>query len=74
MTLRRLCRTVLLALAALAAGCAAVRPWERERLASPTMQFAPDPFADEQEQTIREITEGTTFGGAGGGGAGCGCH
>jgi uncharacterized protein DUF4266 len=58
------------------AGCAHVQPWERERLASPAMQFQVDPYADEQEQTILEITEGATFGGSGpaGAGAGCGCH
>jgi hypothetical protein len=59
-------------------GCVTVRPWERGRLASPAMQFQQDPFADEQEQSILEITEGATYAsagaGAGGAGAGCGCH
>jgi uncharacterized protein DUF4266 len=57
-------------------GCAQVRPWQRERLASPAMQFELDPYADQQLQTIHEITEGSTFGGGGpgGAGAGCGCH
>jgi hypothetical protein len=65
---------VLLALAA--SGCAVVRPWERERLGSPAMQFQVDPDADGQMATVLEITEGGTFGGAGPGsaGAGCGCH
>jgi hypothetical protein len=58
------------------AGCARVRPWERERLASPVMQFQLAPLADEQRDSVLEITEGGTFAGAGpgGGGAGCGCH
>lgn len=57
------------------AGCATVRPWERGRLAGPTMQFAVDPYAGEQESTIEEITEGSTFASQpGNSGAGCGCH
>jgi Domain of unknown function (DUF4266) len=58
----------------LLAACATVRPWERERLAAPTLQFVVDPDADEQEASILEITEGSTFGGGGSAGAGCGCH
>lgn len=60
----------------LAGGCATVKPWEREKLAAPTMQLDPDPEATSGEQSIYEITEGGTFagGGAGGAGAGCGCH
>jgi hypothetical protein len=70
--LRRLVAALLL----LAAGCATVRPWERGRLASPAMQFDEDPFATQQEDTVLEIVEGATYGGAGPGGAGggCGCH
>ena len=58
------------------AGCARVRPWERERLASPAMQFQMSPFADGQRDSVLEITEGSTFSSAGPGsaGAGCGCH
>jgi uncharacterized protein DUF4266 len=65
-----------LAAVACALGCARVRPWQRERLASPAMQFQVDAQADAQTQSIREITEGGTFagGGAGSAGAGCGCH
>jgi hypothetical protein len=68
---------VLVLLAAVAlAGCARVRPWERERLAGPTMQFQMAPFADGQRDSVLEITEGSTFSSAGPGnaGAGCGCH
>jgi hypothetical protein len=58
------------------AGCARVRPWERERLAGPAMQFQMSPFADGQRDSVLEITEGSTFSSAGPGsaGAGCGCH
>ena len=57
-------------------GCARVRPWQRERLAGPAMQFQMAPFADGQRDSVLEITEGSTFSSAGPGsaGAGCGCH
>jgi hypothetical protein len=69
-------KLVLCAGLALAAGCARVRPWERDRLASPAMQFQMAPIANEQLDSVLEITEGSTFSGAGPGnaGAGCGCH
>ncbi len=63
-------------LATFSAGCTVVRPWERGELANPTMRFQMAPVADEQEASVLEITEGTTFSSAGPGsaGAGCGCH
>jgi hypothetical protein len=69
-------RKAWIAVALLAGACAEVRPWQRERLASPAMQFEVDPYADGQEDSILEITEGGTFagGGPGSAGAGCGCH
>jgi hypothetical protein len=65
-----------LVVAALGSGCARVRPWQRGRLASPAMQFQMAPFADSQQDSVLEITEGSTFPSAGPGsaGAGCGCH
>ncbi len=59
-----------------ASGCARVRPWQRERLASPAMQFQMNSWAEGQVDGVVEITEGNTFAGAGPGsaGAGCGCH
>lgn len=65
-----------LLLATVATGCSHVRPYQRERLASPAMQFEMTPGAKGQEDTILEITEGNTFASAGPGnaGAGCGCH
>jgi hypothetical protein len=56
-------------------GCV-VRPWQRERLSGPEMQFQMAPFPEGQRSSIVEITEGGTFGSAGPGsaGAGCGCH
>ena len=67
---------ILVGIAALSAGCARVRPWQRGRLASPAMQFQMAPFSDGQRDSVLEITEGSTFPSAGPGsaGAGCGCH
>jgi hypothetical protein len=57
-------------------GCTHVRASQREKLASPAMQFEMDPMADQQRDSILEITEGSTFPSAGPGtaGAGCGCN
>ena len=65
---------VILAIAL--AGCGHVRASQREKLANPSMQFEMDPVADQQRDSILEITEGTTFPSAGPGtaGAGCGCN
>ena len=58
------------------AGCTRVRASQRERLASPAMQFEMDPVTQAQRDSILEITEGSTFSSAGPGnaGAGCGCN
>lgn len=59
-----------------AAGCAAVKPWERGTLAQPHMQFQVCAGEGRQIDGVREITEGTTFSGGASdsAGAGCGCH
>jgi hypothetical protein len=69
-------RSVLLAAVVALASCTHVRASQRERLASPAMQFEMDPVADQQRASILEITEGSTFSSAGPGtaGAGCGCN
>ena len=61
---------------ALVAACTHVRPSQREKLASPAMQFEMDPVAEAQRDSVLEITEGSTFPSAGPGtaGAGCGCN
>jgi len=63
-------------LAVAAAACAHVTPNQRERLASPAMQFEMDPVAENQTRSVLEITEGSSFASAGPGtaGAGCGCN
>ncbi|MCX5741995.1 MAG: DUF4266 domain-containing protein [Proteobacteria bacterium] len=67
---------LVLVIALAATGCRHVRPNQRERLASPAMQFQMEPVADGQRDSILEITEGNTFPSAGPGtaGAGCGCN
>ncbi len=73
---RQRCMIAGLGLAALllaAAGCAAVKPYEKEHLADPLMS---DPFAasgDMHEMKWLEAREGST-GGAGGAGGGCACR
>ena len=66
---------IVLVLALMASSCGHVRAAQREKLASPAMQFEMDPVADQQRDSILEITEGSTFSSAGPGtaGAGCGC-
>jgi len=60
----------ILVLLHLTAGCAAVRPYEKEHLADPIMTAAPDEAM--RELKWLEAREGST-GGAGGAGGGCGC-
>jgi hypothetical protein len=67
---RRLCALGCL----LACGCAAVKPYEREKLASPCMRspFAPSALeAEYQDKLIQTRTAGGLPGDAPGGGCGC---
>jgi hypothetical protein len=67
---------ISLALALPLAGCAtmqAPKPWEKDRLARPEMQFDPDPLDAKQTQHIYESREAAS-GGTGVGGGGCGCN
>lgn len=54
-----------------ATGCAPVRPYERAKLAHPTMAAAD--LTGLAEAHIRGVNEGAV-GGSGGGGSGCGCN
>lgn len=54
-------------------GCAMVKPWEREYLADPIMQFD----SNKEEKAVREHFLGTREGSAGSfgvSGGGCGCN
>ena len=72
-------RRLLFAFALLAAaatpllgGCAGARPYEREFLADPIMDFAAETPAEAREPKWLEAREGSS-GGVGGAGGGCAC-
>jgi hypothetical protein len=59
-----------------APGCATLqppKPWEKDRLARPEMQFDADPLDAKQIRHIYDSKEAAT-GGTGVGGGGCGCN
>ena len=68
---------VLLALAALLAGCAPLQPWvkpyEREKLADPIMQFSRYTLAEKHREHVHSVREGAR-GATGVQGGGCGCN
>mgnify|MGYP003341625545 CR=1 FL=1 len=74
-------RTILLAVSCslplLLAGCALPEPWvkpyERERLADPMMQFSREVLADKQRDHVYSVREGAR-GATGVQGGGCGCN
>jgi len=64
---------LLLAAACLSSACVTTRPWQRERLADPTMT----PDGDVEREALRKHMLGTREGAQGGlghGGGGCGCN
>ena len=63
--------SLVLAALAGATGCANVKPYERAKLAHPTMVAAD--MAGMGESHLRAISEGA-IGGSGGTGSGCGCN
>ena len=73
--MRRLLYPLLL-LAALLGGCATepwVKPYERERLADPIMQFSRSPLGEKHREHIHNVREGAR-GATGVQGGGCGCN
>jgi len=53
-------------------GCANVKPWERDIIASYTMQVVQDPEEESYEQHMhRALTQGLISAPAGGSGCGC---
>jgi hypothetical protein len=64
---------VLLLLLASAAGCATVRPWDRDLLAEKKMSFTPNPPVQAIDEHIYFSKEGST-GSQEVGGGGCGCN
>jgi hypothetical protein len=74
----RLLRASLVPAAALLiSGCSSIEPWvkpyERERLASPLMQFSRNGLSDKHFEHVREVREGSR-GATGVQGGGCGCN
>ena len=67
---------LILTLAAMLGGCAMPQPWvkpyEREKLADPIMQWQGDLLASKNSQHVRDIREGAR-GANGVQGGGCGC-
>jgi hypothetical protein len=63
--------------AALLAGCALPEPWvkpyERERLADPILQFSQDELGDKHRDHVYTVREGAR-GATGVQGGGCGCN
>jgi hypothetical protein len=78
--LQHLTMALAAAAAALAlGGCAIkpiepwVKPYERERLADPIMQFQRDALAEKHREHVRDVREGAR-GATGVQGGGCGCN
>lgn len=57
----------------LSSACAPVQPWERGRLAQPTMSLDEDPLLTSISEHIYNSKEASS-GGAGPAGGGCGCN
>ncbi|MFQ5901924.1 MAG: DUF4266 domain-containing protein [Thermodesulfobacteriota bacterium] len=71
--MRKIIFVFLLILLPVISGCATVKPWEREYLADPIMQFD----YNKEEKAAREHFLGTREGSAGSfgvSGGGCGCN
>lgn len=73
-----LCRAAAAATGVLLlSGCGSIEPWvkpyERERLASPIMQFSRDGLSAKHYEHVREVREGGR-GATGVQGGGCGCN
>lgn len=66
---RRACLLLLL----MAAGCATVRPEEKEYLAEPAMTWGDEGIAEQHEKHVLDNREGSTGAGSSSGG-GCGCN
>lgn len=75
-TLRLASLAVLCACTGLS-GCGSIEPWvkpyEREKLADPVMQFARDGLPDRHREHVRVVREGAR-GATGVQGGGCGCN
>jgi hypothetical protein len=64
---------LVMSIAVQLAGCATVRPEEKEYLAEPSMTWTSGGMAKAHEDHVLENREGS-FGGSGTKGGGCGCN
>jgi hypothetical protein len=72
--MRAVCRLLLAALVSAAiAGCAEVKPWDRDLLAEKQMALVPAPLDSSLDAHIFFSKEASS-GGVGVGGGGCGCN
>ncbi len=69
----KLALTALFAALTALSGCAAVAPYERERLARPDMQLEREPDTAAGEEHATAYREGSS-GAVGASGGGCGCN
>ena len=70
---RRFRRLAILVVCAAASGCATVKPWNRDLLAKPEMQFVTCPQLQAIDQHVYFSKEAST-GGSSLAGGGCGCN
>lgn len=73
----RLAAVAIVSACAGLAGCGSIEPWvkpyERERLADPVMQFSRDGLSERHREHVRVVREGAR-GANGVQGGGCGCN
>lgn len=70
---RRICRLTAALALLLVAGCATVKPWDRDLLAEKKMSFIPSPMLHAIDEHIYFSKE-ASMGGMDAGGGGCGCN
>ena len=73
MKIKMVCRILIGFTLLIAAGCATVKPWDRDLLAQKQMSFNPSPMLQSIDEHIYFSKE-ASMGGIGVGGGGCGCN
>ena len=71
--MQRMKRVLLVAVCAVTAGCAGVKPWQRSVLARDDMQIVSEPLDSAIDEHIYFSKEAST-GGSSVAGGGCGCN
>jgi hypothetical protein len=77
MTATKIALAIMVLCTSLCSSCSRVKPWvkpyERQNIADPIMNFSRDPIADEYLSHVHDAREGAK-GADGGSGGGCGCN